>query len=263
MPPVHGRPALDRRARRRALCGRAARGDLRRPRHRRRRRGRVRRRRAHPPPGRRPGGTAARGLGHALVAGGGGLGRRRRGTGASSPGPTRPTSCGRACRARETALICLLERRHYGRADTNFNMDVDLRAIPDDPGGHRLAGPEDARRARRVDGGPLVQLAARGPARAPTRGTSSSPARTVTTGAGHRVLRLRGEPARPARPGGRAPGPHGPGRGQGRAARRPARAAPARRATGSSVVWVGPVVPYAAVGGRVSDVFFVYRKELA
>ena len=29
-----------------------------------------------------------------------------------------------------------------------------------------------------------------------------------------------------------------------------------------AVVWVGPVVPYAAVGGRVSDVFFVYRKEL-
>jgi hypothetical protein len=29
-----------------------------------------------------------------------------------------------------------------------------------------------------------------------------------------------------------------------------------------AVVWVGPVVPYAAVGGRVSEVFFVYRKEL-
>ena len=30
-----------------------------------------------------------------------------------------------------------------------------------------------------------------------------------------------------------------------------------------SVVWIGPVPPYAAVGGAVSDVFFVYRKELA
>ncbi len=29
-----------------------------------------------------------------------------------------------------------------------------------------------------------------------------------------------------------------------------------------SVVWVGPVPPYAAVGGEVSDVYFVYRKEL-
>ena len=30
-----------------------------------------------------------------------------------------------------------------------------------------------------------------------------------------------------------------------------------------SVVWIGPVAPYAAVGGQVSDVFFVYRKGLA
>jgi hypothetical protein len=29
------------------------------------------------------------------------------------------------------------------------------------------------------------------------------------------------------------------------------------------VVWVGPIVPYAAVGGKVTDVFFVYRKNLA
>jgi hypothetical protein len=29
-----------------------------------------------------------------------------------------------------------------------------------------------------------------------------------------------------------------------------------------AVTWVGPVVPYAAVGGRVSTVYFVYRKEL-
>jgi hypothetical protein len=29
-----------------------------------------------------------------------------------------------------------------------------------------------------------------------------------------------------------------------------------------SVVWVGPVVPYAAVGGKVTDVYFVYRKTL-
>ena len=44
----------------------------------------------------------------------------------------------------ETSLVCLFERRHYGRADTNFNMDIDLARTPGDPGGHRLAGPEDA-----------------------------------------------------------------------------------------------------------------------
>ena len=43
----------------------------------------------------------------------------------------------------ETGLLCLFERRHYSRAETNFNMDVDLTEIPDDPGGHRLAGPAD------------------------------------------------------------------------------------------------------------------------
>jgi hypothetical protein len=29
------------------------------------------------------------------------------------------------------------------------------------------------------------------------------------------------------------------------------------------VSWVGPVVPYASVGGHVSNVYFVYRRELA
>ena len=44
----------------------------------------------------------------------------------------------------ETGLLYLLERRHYSRAETNFNMAVDLTAIPEDPGGYELAGPEDA-----------------------------------------------------------------------------------------------------------------------
>jgi len=29
------------------------------------------------------------------------------------------------------------------------------------------------------------------------------------------------------------------------------------------VAWVGPVVPYASVGGSVSNVYFVYRREFA
>jgi hypothetical protein len=36
-----------------------------------------------------------------------------------------------------------------------------------------------------------------------------------------------------------------------------------RGADDVSVVWVGPIVPYAAVGGKVTDVFFVYRKKLS
>ncbi|MGB7053055.1 MAG: hypothetical protein WBG41_15935, partial [Acidimicrobiales bacterium] len=29
-----------------------------------------------------------------------------------------------------------------------------------------------------------------------------------------------------------------------------------------AVTWVGPIVPYAAVGGSAGEVFFVHRKEL-
>ena len=37
-----------------------------------------------------------------------------------------------------------------------------------------------------------------------------------------------------------------------------------RRGAGQvSVSWVGPIPPYAAVGGRVGAVYFVYRKELS
>jgi hypothetical protein len=32
--------------------------------------------------------------------------------------------------------------------------------------------------------------------------------------------------------------------------------------TRMEVSWVGPIVPYARVGGTVSRVFFVYRKKL-
>ena len=34
----------------------------------------------------------------------------------------------------ETALCCLLERHHYAREETNYNVDIDLTALPPDPG---------------------------------------------------------------------------------------------------------------------------------
>src|SRR5262249_653478 len=43
----------------------------------------------------------------------------------------------------ETGMICLFEHHHYFRAETNFDMTVDLAAIPDDPGGHVLATDAD------------------------------------------------------------------------------------------------------------------------
>ena len=36
-----------------------------------------------------------------------------------------------------------------------------------------------------------------------------------------------------------------------------------RGRSSTEVVWVGPIVPYARLGGRVSTVYFVYRKELS
>ena len=35
-----------------------------------------------------------------------------------------------------------------------------------------------------------------------------------------------------------------------------------RGRTCTDVCWVGPVVPYARVGGSVSNVYFVYRRDL-
>src|SRR4051812_48268645 len=39
----------------------------------------------------------------------------------------------------ETGLVCLFERHHYFRSETNFDMRVELDSIPEDPGGHALA----------------------------------------------------------------------------------------------------------------------------
>ncbi len=161
----------------------------------------------------------------------------------------------------ETALLCLFERRHYARADTNFNMDVDLADLPEDPGGHRLAGPSDRAEVdgfmaadwpnwrlevlRALDKGNLVIA---------RDGNDSGP---VSAFCAFEVNRR---------------GLLGPvavrlellGQGRGKGVLLGALHELRRRgATGVSVVWVGPIPPYAAVGGRVGEVFFVYRKELA
>jgi predicted N-acetyltransferase YhbS len=200
-----------------------------------------------------------RGLGHALVQAAEdwavAAGHRSLITGADPPYFLWP-----GVPSRETSLVCLFERRHYGRADTNFNMDVDLRALPVDPGGYRVAGPEDADELdewmaahwsnwrlevlRALRKGNLVIARADGEAD------------EVTAFCAFEVNRrgLLGPVAvRPDLMG------HGAGKGVLLGALHELR----RRGAGRvAVVWVGPVVPYAAVGGRVSDVFFVYRKEL-
>jgi GNAT superfamily N-acetyltransferase len=162
--------------------------------------------------------------------------------------------------AAETALLCLLESAHYGRVEANFDMGVDLWAIPDDPGGHRLARPDerdeiDAWMAthwsnwrlevlRALDKGNLVIARDEGAAGEVTAFCAFEVNRCGLLG----PVAVR---------------PDLMGRGAGRGVLVGALHELRRRGRGRvSVVWVGPVVPYAAVGGRVSDVYFVYRKEL-
>ncbi len=160
-----------------------------------------------------------------------------------------------------TALICLLERRHYGRADTNFNMDVDLLAIPDDPGGHSRAGDGDA---AELD----AWMAAHWPnwrlevLRALAKGNLVIAREDGDAGAVAAFCAFEVNRRGVLGPVAVRPELMGKGRGKGvlLGALHELRRRGARRV---SVVWVGPVAPYAAVGGRVSDVFFVYRKELA
>ena len=161
----------------------------------------------------------------------------------------------------ETALMCLFERRHYGRIETNYNMDVDLLDIPEDPGGHYLGGRADRDDVdafmvanwpnwrpevlRALAKGNLVLARERGDTGAVSAFCAFEVNRRGLLGPVAVRLELMGQ-----------------GRGQGvllgalHELRR-------RGADRVSVVWVGPVVPYAAVGGRVGDVYFVYRKELA
>jgi predicted N-acetyltransferase YhbS len=161
----------------------------------------------------------------------------------------------------ETALMCLFERRHYGRVDTNYNMDVDLLDIPEDPGGHYLAGSTDRADVdafmssnwpnwrlevlRALDKSNLVLAREDGRTGDVTAFCAFEVNRRGVLGPVAVRLELMGK-----------------GRGKGvlvgalHELRR-------RGADRVSVLWVGPVLPYAAVGGRVSDVYFVYRKELA
>jgi GNAT superfamily N-acetyltransferase len=158
----------------------------------------------------------------------------------------------------ETAALCLFERLHYGRAETNFNMDVDLARIPDDPGGHQLALAHEREEIdawmethwsnwrlealRALDKGNLV--------------ISREGDGTISAFCAFEVNRrgLLGPVA---------VRPELMGQGKGRAALLGALHELRRRGRDSvSVVWIGPVVPYAAVGGLVTDVYFVYRKQL-
>jgi predicted N-acetyltransferase YhbS len=160
-------------------------------------------------------------------------------------------------RTSETALVCLLERHHYVRVDTNFDMTIELDALPPDPGGHVLATPGDrdevaafasahwsnwqAEMLRALDKGNLVLSR-------DDHGVSAFCAFEVNRAGFLGPVAVR---------------PDLIGRGAGVNALVGALHELRRRGRSSiEVVWVGPVVPYARLGGRVSSTYFVYRKTL-
>ena len=158
----------------------------------------------------------------------------------------------------DTALLCLLERHHYTRVETNFDMTIDLGTITDVTNGHALAVPADRDEIatfmakhwpnwtvevlRALDKGNLVIAR-------DDEGISAFCAFEV-----NRAGFLGPVAARP----------DVIGRGAGTPAL--VGALQELRARGRSsieVTWVGPIVPYARLGGRVSSVYFVYRKGLS
>lgn len=156
----------------------------------------------------------------------------------------------------ETALCCLLERHHYAREETNYNIDIDLAGLPPDLG--LALEPRAAERPeleqwmarhwpnwqgevmRAFDRGALVLgrddsditgFCAYDVNRSGTLGPVASRPDLIGKGVGtpllvgalHRI------------------------RAMGRDA--------------VEVLWVGPMVPYAKLGGHVSRLFFVYRRR--
>jgi GNAT superfamily N-acetyltransferase len=156
-----------------------------------------------------------------------------------------------------TALLCLFERHHYSRVEANFDMRVDLAAIPDDPGGHALA--TSAERDE-VDG----WMTAHWPNWRPEVLRALDKGNLVITRADGDISAFCAfEVNRAGFLGPIAVRPSEMGRGRGRGVLLGALHELRRRGRSSiDVAWVSPVVPYALVGGRVSNVYFVYRRNL-
>jgi GNAT superfamily N-acetyltransferase len=198
-----------------------------------------------------------RGLGRALLAAAEDD-LRSRGLTSAGVGADAPYYLWPGVDAGETALLCLLERAKYTRTNANLNMDVDLTAIPDDPGGWTVATAADreeverwatqhwrnwrAELLRALDRGTLVLGG-------DTDGIAAVCAYDVNRGGWVGPVAVR--PDRLGR---------GVGAGPLLGALHRMRAGGRARA---EVGWVGPVVPYARVGATVGRVFFTHRKGLA
>ncbi len=157
----------------------------------------------------------------------------------------------------QTAMLCFLERHRYERGESNFNMGVDLEEIPEDPGGHHLARPDEhvevaawmgrhwpnweAEAVRALERSALVISRDDG-------GIAGFCAFDVNRSGVLGPTAVRGDLWG-----------HGVGRPLIIGALHHLRARGHRRA---EVAWVGPIRPYAGIGAQVSRVFFVYRRKL-
>ena len=158
----------------------------------------------------------------------------------------------------EIGLLCLLERHHYARVEANYDMTIDLDTIPNDPGGHALATPNErdeitafmskhwslwkAEVLRALDKNNLVVSR-------DDEGIDAFCAFEVNRAGFLGPVAVR---------------PDLIGRGAGRAAL--VGALHELRARGRSsidVTWIGPIVPYARLGGGISNIYFVYRRGLS
>jgi len=155
------------------------------------------------------------------------------------------------------ALLCLLERHHYSREEANFNMDVDLDAIPPDPTGTALATGADR---NEVDAWLHTHWPHWGPEalRALDQGTLLV-ARDDAGLTGFCAWDV----SHPGLLGPVAVRPDLLGRGAGVALLLGAlhRMRDGGRQT-AEIGWVGPIVPYARVGARIGRIFFAYRKRI-
>ncbi len=156
-----------------------------------------------------------------------------------------------------TAMLCFLERHRYERGESNFNMAVDLDDIPEDPGGHQLAGPDERfevatwMRRHWPNWEPEALRALQRSALVISRddtGIAGFCAFDVNRSAVLGPTAVRGDLWG-----------HGVGRPLIIGALHHMRARGHRRA---EVAWVGPVRPYARIGAQVSRVFFVFRRTL-
>jgi predicted N-acetyltransferase YhbS len=159
---------------------------------------------------------------------------------------------------RELAAICLLERMHYQRVETNVNMDVDLRALPDDPGAWSVAGPAER--------GAVDEWATRHWPwwRAEMLRAVDQAGLVVTTDAHGIAAVCAHDVNRAGLVGPVAVRPELLGRGVGTSAL--LGALHRMRVQGrdrAEIAWVGPIVPYARIGATLGRTFFVYRKALA